>query len=81
MLRRPDGRLSGDAFIVFASLAEAHRAHRDLNGTRIGDRTVQLDFALKGELYAAVGGAWNVPTDYSARNVVIMRNIPFKATP
>ena len=39
---RPDGKLTGDAFVVFSSPLLAERAVKEKNKRRLGKRTISL---------------------------------------
>jgi hypothetical protein len=79
--RRPDGRFSGETYVVFGSLEDAQRAQGALHNAVFKERKIELFPAFKGEAVAAMGGAWLARPDQLAQDVLFLRGIPFTASP
>ncbi|CAN0153791.1 unnamed protein product, partial [Phaeothamnion confervicola] len=81
VINGPDLRPSGEAFAVFQSEEEAHRA-MERNRSKIGDRYIELFQCTKGDLYAATArGAGPAPPGFGGKaptvTCVKLRGLPF----
>jgi hypothetical protein len=79
--RRPDGRFSGETYVVFGSVEDAQRAQGALHNAVFKERKIELFPAFKGEAVAAMGGAWLARPDQLSQDVLFLRGIPFTASP
>lgn len=80
IVTRPDGKASGEAFVLFATEAEAERALAK-DKEKLGDRWIDLFPTNKGALYQRVGVGVKMAAkpDAEFRGVLRMRGIPFTA--
>ncbi|CAM9698167.1 unnamed protein product, partial [Laminaria digitata] len=80
IVTRPDGKASGDAFVLFATEAEAEGALAK-DKEKLGDRWIDLFPTNKGALYQRVGVGVKMAAkpDAEFRGVLRMRGLPFTA--
>ncbi|CAM9913206.1 unnamed protein product, partial [Scytosiphon promiscuus] len=80
IVTRPDGKASGEAFVLFATEAEAEKALLK-DKEKLGDRWIDLFATNKGALYQRVGVGVKMAAkpDADFRGVLRMRGLPFAA--
>lgn len=80
MVSRPDGKASGEAFVLFDTEADAEKALAK-DKEKLGDRWIDLFPTNKGALYQRVGVGVKMAAkpDAEYRGVLRMRGIPFSA--
>ncbi|CAN0497707.1 unnamed protein product, partial [Ectocarpus sp. 8 AP-2014] len=78
IVTRPDGKASGEAFVLFATEAEAEKALLK-DKEKLGDRWIDLFATNKGALYQRVGVGVKMAAkpDAEFRGVLRMRGLPF----
>ncbi|CAM9296836.1 unnamed protein product [Pylaiella littoralis] len=80
IVTRPDGKASGEAFVLFATEAEAEKALLK-DKEKLGDRWIDLFATNKGALYQRVGVGVKMAAkpDAEFRGVLRMRGLPFSS--
>lgn len=80
IITRPDGKASGEAFVLFETEVDAERALVK-DKEKLGDRWIDLFPSNKGALYQRVGAGVKMAAkpDAEFRGVLRMRGIPFSA--
>ncbi|KAJ8600655.1 hypothetical protein CTAYLR_010686 [Chrysophaeum taylorii] len=80
--RSADGRPSGEAFVCFASPADAQRARLEKNGEELGGRWLELYASTTAELGARCKAALRAAarSDAADAAIVRLRGLPFQAT-
>lgn len=80
IVTRPDGKASGEAFVLFATEAEAEQS-LSKDKEKLGDRWIDLFPTNKGALYQRVGAGVKMAAkpDADFRGVLRLRGLPFSA--